>query len=102
MECGYGKGDTPLAPSPYGGCVAILCGGLPPHLCRHIYAMAIIVDQQTPLLKILRTGLQCHTFIIIRLKKSALSLKKVNYCLFFIKTGVKDEQILTCGHQKGN
>ena len=27
-------GHPSLAPSPYGGCVAILCGGLPPHLCH--------------------------------------------------------------------
>ena len=28
VECRYGKGDhPPLALSPYGGCVAILCGG---------------------------------------------------------------------------
>ena len=48
-------GHPPLAPSPYGG-----CGHIVRWLCRLIYAIVIILDQQTPLLKILRTGLKCE------------------------------------------
>ena len=57
MECLYGKGTPP-------SCTLSLwwlCGHIVRWLCHHIYAMAIIVDQQTPLLKILRMGLPSST-----------------------------------------
>ena len=44
------QGTPSLAHCPYGGCAAIY---IVPRLCCHIYAIAIIGDQQTPILQIL-------------------------------------------------